>query len=76
MAGPVALPGGVLKTGESFADVPRHGEVDFLSGIVPFDETDRAGFVRPQAWCGFALVVAVLLKALFEKLLGNDPGLW
>ena len=39
-------------------------------------ETDWAGFVRPQAWCGFALVVAVLLKALFEKLLGNDSGLW
>ena len=29
--------GGVLETGEGFAGVPRHGEVDFLSGVVPFD---------------------------------------
>ena len=49
----------------------------FYSEIVDDEgETDWAGFVFPQAWCGFALVVAVLFKALFEKLLGNDSGLW
>jgi len=39
-------------------------------------EADRAGIVLPQAWCGFALVVTILLEAFFEKLLGNDPCLW
>jgi hypothetical protein len=29
--------GGVLEMGEGFAEVPWHGEVDFLSGVVPFD---------------------------------------
>ena len=29
--------GGVLEAGEGFADVSRHGEVDFLFVVVPFD---------------------------------------
>ena len=39
-------------------------------------EADWAGIVRPQAWRGFALAVAILPEAFFKKLLGNDPGLW
>ena len=49
----------------------------FYSEIIDDEgETDRAGIVCPQAWRGFALAVAILLEALFKKLLGNDPGLW
>ena len=29
--------GGVLEVGKGFADVSRHGEVHFLSIVVPFD---------------------------------------
>ncbi len=39
-------------------------------------EADWAGIVRPQAWCDFDLAVTVLFEALFEELLGKDPGLW
>ncbi len=41
--------GGVLEAGEGFVDVPRHGEVDFSSGIVPFDGETAVSLPFPVA---------------------------
>ena len=43
--------GGGVESGEGFAfeDVPRHGEVDFLSNIVPFDGKSAVSLPLPVA---------------------------
>ena len=40
-----------MESGEgfAFADVPRHGEVDFLSNIVPFDGKSAVSLPLPVA---------------------------
>ncbi len=39
----------VLEAGECFADIPRHGEVEFSSGVVPFDSESARSLPFPVA---------------------------
>ncbi len=50
MVDPVALPGrGVSEADEGFADIPWHGEMNFLSGVVPFDGESTVPLPVPVA---------------------------
>ena len=61
----------MLESGEGFVDVPRHGEVDFLSNVVPFD--GKSAVLPPLPVAGAFVVspyrVDQMLCVLFAHIL-------